>query len=71
MMRHLTKIDVKKLSRTQKTTRIGTKPRTQQRKQITKNVSLNLIQDWKQKNIRQEHGICQKMIQIKLYFNNV
>jgi hypothetical protein len=33
------------LSRAQKITRIRTKPRTQQEKQITRNASLNLIQD--------------------------
>ncbi len=54
-----------------KTTRIRTKPRTQQGKQITRNESLSIIQDWKHKDTRQEHDICQKMIQSKLYSNNI
>ncbi len=29
--------------------------RTQQRKQITKNANLSLIQDWKHKDAKQEH----------------
>ncbi len=33
------------MSWAQKTTRIGTKPRTRQGEKITKNASLNLIQD--------------------------
>ncbi len=33
------------LSRARKTTRVGTKPMTQQGKKITKNASLSLIQD--------------------------
>jgi hypothetical protein len=44
------------------TTRI--KPRTQQGKQIIRNVSLNLIQDWKHKDARQKHGV-------RRYFDNV
>ncbi len=56
---------------TQKTTRIKIKSRTQQRKKIIRNVSLNLIQVYKHKDVRQEHNICQKMNQTKLYFNNV
>jgi hypothetical protein len=42
----------------QKTTRIRIKPRTQQWKQITRNASLNLVQDLKHKDARQEHNIC-------------
>jgi hypothetical protein len=33
------------VSQAQKITRIGTKPKTQQKKQIIRNASLNLIQD--------------------------
>jgi hypothetical protein len=39
----------------QKTTRIRTKPRTQQGKQIIRNVNLSLIQDYKHKDVRQKH----------------
>jgi hypothetical protein len=46
------------VSRAQKTTRIGIKPGTHQGKQIMKNASLSLIQEWKHKNIRQKHNIC-------------
>jgi hypothetical protein len=46
------------LSQARKTTRIRTKSRTQQRKQITRNANLSLIQDWKHKYIKQEHGVC-------------
>jgi len=42
-----------KLLWAQRTTRIITKPRTQQGKQIRRNASLTLIQDLKHKNIRQ------------------
>jgi hypothetical protein len=42
----------------QKTIRIGTKPKTQQRKKITINANLSLIQDWKHKNVKQEHDVC-------------
>jgi len=45
-------------SRAQKTIRTRTKPRTQQRKKITINASLNLIQDWKHKNVKQQHDVC-------------
>ncbi len=47
-----------KLSRAWKTTIIGIKSKTQQGKQITRNASLSLIQDWKHKNTRQKHDIC-------------
>jgi hypothetical protein len=40
---------------TQKTTRIKTKTITQQGKKITRNVNLNLIQNYKHKDVRQEH----------------
>ncbi len=50
---------------------MGTKPSTQQGKQIVRNASLSLIQDWKHKDARQKHNICQKMIQIELYSDNV
>jgi hypothetical protein len=46
------------MSETRKTTKIGIKLRTQQGKQITRNENLNLIQDWKHKDIRQKHNIC-------------
>ncbi len=46
------------MSQAQKTTRIGIKPKTQQKKQITRNANLCLIQNWKHKNVRQKHGIC-------------
>jgi hypothetical protein len=51
------------LSQTPKTTRTRTKPRTWQEKIIIRNVSLNLIQDWKHKNTRQKHDICYKIIE--------
>jgi len=41
-----------KLAWTQKTTRAGIKPRTQQGKQIIKNASLGLIQNYKHKDVR-------------------
>ncbi len=41
-----------------KTTRTIIKPKIQQEKQITRNENLSLIQDWKHKNVKQEHGIC-------------
>jgi hypothetical protein len=34
------------------------KPKTQQGKQITRNASLSLIQNWKHKDAKQEHNIC-------------
>ncbi len=40
------------MSHAQKTTRIKIKQKTQQGKQITRNVSLSLIQDWKHKDTR-------------------
>jgi hypothetical protein len=46
------------MSRAQKTTIKRIKPWTQQGKQITRNVNLSLIQDWKHKNVRQKHSIC-------------
>lgn len=42
----------------QKTTRIRTKPRTQQGKQIIRDVNLSLIQGYKHQDVRQEHNIC-------------
>jgi hypothetical protein len=47
-----------KLSWAWKITRTWIKPRTQQGKQIIRNASLNLIQEWKHQDVRQEHGIC-------------
>jgi len=44
---------------------------TQQKKQIIRNASLSLFQNYKHKNARQEHNIWYKMIQTKLYTNNV
>jgi hypothetical protein len=41
-----------------KTTRTWTKPKTQQGKQIIRNASVNLIQDYKHKDTRQEHDTC-------------
>ncbi len=46
------------MSWARKTTRIGTKPRTQQGNHMTKNASISLIQDWKHKDTRQEHNTC-------------
>jgi hypothetical protein len=46
------------LSWARKIIRIRTKPKTQQGKQITRNVSISLIQDYKHKGARQEHNIC-------------
>ncbi len=46
------------MSWAQKTTRIETKPNTQQGKQIIRNANLSLIQDWKHKNTSQKHDIC-------------
>jgi hypothetical protein len=43
---------------TQKTIKIRTKPRTQQGKQITRDVSLSLIQGYKHHDVKQEHNIC-------------
>jgi hypothetical protein len=34
------------------------------KKQITRNASLSLIQNWKHKFIKQKHNICWKMIQL-------
>jgi hypothetical protein len=59
------------MSRARKTTRTWIKSRTQQGKQIIRNASLNLIQDSKHKDARQEHGICWKMIQTTFYSDNV
>jgi len=59
------------MSRARKTTRTWIKSRTQQGKQIIRNASLNLIQDWKHKDARQEHGICWKMIQTTFYSDNI
>jgi hypothetical protein len=41
------------LSRAQRT---RTKSRTQQGKQLTRNASLNIIQDWNHKYAKQEHA---------------
>ncbi len=41
-----------------KATRIGTKPKTQQGKQIIRNANLTLIQNWKYKNTRQKYSLC-------------
>jgi hypothetical protein len=41
-----------------KTTRLETKPRTQQGKKIIRNANLKLIQDWKHKDARHGHNIC-------------
>jgi hypothetical protein len=46
------------MSQAQKNTRTRIKPKTLQGKQIIKNVTLNLIQNYKQKNIKQECDIC-------------
>jgi hypothetical protein len=35
-----------------KITRTRTKPKTQKEKQITRNVNLSLIQDWKHKDVK-------------------
>jgi hypothetical protein len=42
------------MSQAQNTTRTRIKPSTQQGKQIVRNTSLNLIQDWKHKNARKK-----------------
>jgi hypothetical protein len=45
------------LSRANKTTRTGIKPKTQQGKQIIRNASPSLIQDYKHKNAKQKYDI--------------